>query len=90
MIIDEFTGQWPINFMKRLLDKWPMEFPYKGGQVQIRTTQFWITSNQDPTTWWWNTRTPPTIHDREAIARRIHITEHMTDVYPGINTTPVN
>lgn len=89
LIIDEFNGQWPVNFMKRLLDKWPMEIPFKGGLIQVRTSQIWLTSNEDPTTWWWQSR-GITMNDRNAIARRIHVTVHMTDVFPGVQTGMVN
>jgi len=81
IIIDEFTGQWNVNFMKRLLDKYPLQVAVKGSFVKVQATDIWITSNQDPETWWWDSRRPPSPVDRAAIMRRIDVCLNLREVY---------
>jgi len=59
----------PINFMKRLADKWPMRVAVKGGFVSWQVETLFITSNTVPDQWW----PKATGLDHAALARRIKV-----------------
>lgn len=73
-IIEEFTGQWSVDFAKRVFDRYHVDVPVKGGHVAFRPRLIIITSNQDPKDWW------PFIlaSDWACIQRRLNVVEHMT------------
>lgn len=48
IIIDEFAGAIPHTTLCRLLDRYKLSMPVKGGMVPIRAYKFIITSNFDP------------------------------------------
>lgn len=48
VIVDDFTGVPAIELLLRLLDRYPMQVPIKGGFVEWRPFQLWITSNFSP------------------------------------------
>lgn len=52
VIIDEFYGWIPLNFMNRLCDRYPMRVQTKGGNVPFLATRIYITSNVHPNEWW--------------------------------------
>lgn len=52
IVIDEFYGWLPINFMKRLCDRYPMQVETKGSAVPFLGKKIWITSNSAPESWW--------------------------------------
>lgn len=45
VLIDDYDGGAPIAFLLRLLDRYPMQVPYKGGFVQWIPRRIYITSN---------------------------------------------
>lgn len=44
VIIDEFRGQVPLNFMLRLLDRYPLSLPVKGSFISWKPKRIYITS----------------------------------------------
>lgn len=72
IIIDDYGGEYGINFFKRLLDRYPMQLPVKGGYVNRGAKLIIITSNQDPENWY------PAVGaiDRAAIRRRFTSVVH--------------
>lgn len=66
-LIDDFNGQLEYTFMLRLLDRYPLRVPIKGGFVQWKPRCIWLTSNHDIEGWY------PHIHDLSALRRRIKL-----------------
>lgn len=70
VVIDEFRGDIGISHMLRWLDRYPVSVETKGSSVPLCATQFWITSNLDPRSWY-----PDVDQDtRDALLRRLQIT----------------
>jgi len=68
IVIDEMgPDMMCVNFLKRLLDIYPMMLPVKGGSVPRRATTIFLTSNYVPHQWY-----PKASHeDYAALARRM-------------------
>lgn len=69
ILVDDFNGQWSVDFFKRLTDRYPIDVPVKHGFVAVRSTLIIFTSNYDVDQWW------PTISqvDLQAVMRRITV-----------------
>lgn len=52
MILEEFRGQMPFCQLLRLLDRYELQWPIKGGFVEIVASQFIITSPVHPREWY--------------------------------------
>lgn len=52
VLIDDFRGGADYDFLLRLLDKYPLQVPIKGGFVQWIPQTIWITSNLPFTEWY--------------------------------------
>lgn len=52
VIIDDFYGWLPFDFLLRLLDRYPLPIQNKGGFVQFTAKKIIITSNTDPFEWY--------------------------------------
>lgn len=52
VIIDEFYGWLPYDYMLRLLDRYPMSVEIKGSHVQFLAKKIIITSNKSPLVWY--------------------------------------
>jgi len=52
VVIDEFTGWLPIEFMLRLLDRTPLLVENKGGVVNFAATKVFLLSNKYPEEWY--------------------------------------
>lgn len=64
-IIDEFYGWLRVDFVLRLLDRYPFYVPHKGGYTVFNSPKIIFTSNKPP--WkWWNIE-----FDKRALFRRI-------------------
>lgn len=74
IIIDDFHGEYAVNFLKRLLDGYDMLLPVKGCFVPRACTHIVITSNHPPDRWY--PEIP--IEDFEAIKRRFTSVVHFT------------
>lgn len=51
-LLDDFRGELSIGFMLRLLDRYPMQVPIKGGFVNWNPRRIYITSNHLPEFWY--------------------------------------
>lgn len=67
ILIDDFHNNFKLDYMLRLLDRYPMKLNIKGGHTWKCATHIYITSNTDPNNWYPNCNE---IH-RKAIKRRI-------------------
>lgn len=45
MLLDDYYHNWPVTFLLRLLDRYPMILPTKGGHVHMGNCSIYITSN---------------------------------------------
>lgn len=54
VIIDDFRDDWwSLSFMLQLLDRYPLRVETKGGSVEFRARNIYISTNDDPTTWYY-------------------------------------
>lgn len=67
VIIDEFYGWFPFNFLLRLLDRYPLTVETKGGHVEFVAKKIVITSNQKPEDWYRNIDVSPLMRRLETI-----------------------
>lgn len=67
ILIDDFHNNFKLDYMLRLLDKYPMKLNVKGGHTYKVAKKIYITSNIDPEYWYPNC---PDVH-RAALQRRI-------------------
>lgn len=67
VIIDEFTGQWPIAYLLTVLDRYPFTAEVKGNTVKLAAKIFFITSNIPPAEWYINA----SLEQKAALERRI-------------------
>lgn len=55
VLFDDYGGsEFKITYLLKLLDRYPMRVPVKGGFVSWTPTEIYITSNKDPRTWYSN------------------------------------
>lgn len=55
VLFDDFGGsEFKLTYLLKLLDRYPMRVPVKGGFVQWVPREIYITSNQDPKFWFAN------------------------------------
>lgn len=74
LIIDEMDeNAIPYRTLLRLLDRYPVQVPYKGGMVWAQWTRVFITSNICPLKWYPG-------EDFQPLKRRIYKIEHMTRI----------
>lgn len=66
ILIDDYNGEFAINWFKRFLDGYPMILPIKGAFTLREVTHVFITSNHNPDDWY------PDVSqvDRDALRRR--------------------
>lgn len=75
-IFDDFTGSdFKLTYLLRLLDRYPMRVPVKGGFVQWSPRRVYITSNIDPRQWY----AEADVRHQEALRRRIKLIKHFND-----------
>lgn len=74
IILDDFSGEVPLNWLKRFLDIYPFELPVKGALVPRVCRGIYITSNTSPTHWY----PLASQTDLQALTRRFTTCEHMT------------
>lgn len=85
VLIDDYCGEYSIHFLKRLLDRYPMNVQVKGGYRAWFPTNIYITSNTEPVHWYPDARSI----DNDAILRRITRVVHMdTDWTPPPPESP--
>lgn len=82
VIFDDFYGGIKYNLLLRLLDRYPLKVPIKGGFVNWRPRIIYITSNVSPEDWY------PNIADKRALMRRITSVTQLGDTsYEGHHVT---
>jgi len=80
VLFDDFDGTCKITFrmLLRLLDRYPIDVPFKGGYAPWRPKIIYITTNVEPNNWY-----PQNDQDYHAIHRRIdqliHVVAETTD-----------
>lgn len=52
VIIDDYRGEYPVPMFLKLLDRYPMQVPIKGGFVNWSPKKIYITSNVEPRHWY--------------------------------------
>ncbi len=76
IILDDFRDSYfAPHFFLRLLDIYPVEINVSGSGMVWDPSEIIITSNDDPGTWWQGAAQST----RDAVFRRIHHVEHVTD-----------
>lgn len=73
VLFDDFSGScFPLPYLLKLLDRYPMQVPIKGGFVNWAPRTLFITSNIDPDIWY------PRAHEehRAALRRRFTTVTH--------------
>lgn len=84
LLIDDFYGWAPLNFMLQLLDAYPFQVQVKGGFIQFSCETIWITSNSDWETWYdWDSFNNPEL--KVAFRRRIDYIKHYSHRHNEIN-----
>ena len=78
VLLDEYRGQYPVSLFLKLLDRYPLSVPIKGGFTNWRPKKIYITSNVNPADWYEDA----TFRTREAVYRRLSsITFIEKDIY---------
>jgi hypothetical protein len=54
VIIDDYRGEYPLQLLLKLLDRYPMQVPIKGGFANWNPRKVYITSNTRPSSWYLN------------------------------------
>lgn len=52
VLLDDFRGEYDLQYLLKLLDRYPMQVPIKGGFVTWCPKQVFITSNVNPIDWY--------------------------------------
>lgn len=75
VLFDDFRGEYPLALLLRLLDRYPMSIPIKGGFTKWAPRKIYITSNEPPRNWY------PTAQFRSmgALLRRIEVTHEVAE-----------
>lgn len=76
LILDDFNGSWcTMDFLKRLLDVYPLSVEIKGGKTWACWTTVLITTNTPPSEWY---KTGLVVIDDAPLRRRIHEIRYVT------------
>ncbi|QBX89262.1 replication associated protein [Apis mellifera virus-4] len=82
IILDDFYGWLPWDFLLRLLDRYPLLLGTKGNHVQMQSRKIVITSNAPPSTWYTNLQEKAKIN-MDALWRRITEIRIYHEAYPA-------
>lgn len=87
MLFDEFDStKWNLQFMLRLLDRYPLQVPTKGGFVRLGNAErIFLVSNIPPHQWY--AGVDPEV--LKALHRRVSKTLHMPALQTVIDVSPV-
>ena len=69
VLLDDYRGEYKLQMLLKLLDRYPMQVPTKGGHTEWLPTKVYITSNIHPNEWYPDA-------DRYSVAalfRRLHL-----------------
>lgn len=84
LLLDDFYGGIKYHYILRLLDKYPIQIPVKGGFVWAEWTTIYITSNKEPDKWYTKGSMDPML--QPALRRRLTTCWLMDESH---DTTPV-
>lgn len=73
VIIDDFYGWLPYDFLLRLMDRYPLDVGAKGGFRRMVAKRLFITSNKPPELWY------PNVMDKKPLIRRIDKIEQFNE-----------
>lgn len=73
ILFDDFYGEIRYSTMLRLLDRYPMRLQVKGGTVNARWTDVWITSNKPPSEWYPQEQTIAALERRLETVTKVHV-----------------
>lgn len=76
VVIDEFYGWLPYDFLLRLLDRYPLRVETKGGSVNFASRLIIITSNLPIRDWYSRDKFP----NIDALMRRVDLVDEMNNV----------
>jgi len=76
IVIDEFYGWFPWDFLLRLTDRYPLQLEVKGGTVPCVAKKIVFTSNKHPREWYPNSRYA--WDDSNPLKRRIGVVRELT------------
>lgn len=76
IVIDEFYGWFPWDFLLRLTDRYPLQLEVKGGTVPCVAKKIVFTSNKHPREWYPNSRYA--WDDSNPLKRRIGVLRELT------------
>lgn len=79
IILDDYRGNYPLDFFLEFTDRYQCTLPIKGGQVQMRAKYLVITSNRKPSEWY------PKVYCKypdqlQAVDRRLDIIIHFPKI----------
>lgn len=66
LLLDDYQGELAYSWLLKLLDRYPIQLPVKGGFVPARYTKVVITTNKHPRDWYYG-------HNYAALERRINV-----------------
>lgn len=71
VVIDEFYGWFKLDYLLRLLDRYPLKVETKGGNVEFTSRYLHFTSNVSPSLWYGEKAWGPNEIRKKAMFRRI-------------------
>lgn len=75
VLFDDYNGsEFKLSYLLKLLDRYPMQVPVKGGYVNWIPRHIYFTSNKDPNEWYSGCNE----EQRNAFFRRIKLIKHYT------------
>lgn len=77
VIIDEFVGRIDISYILTWCDRYPCMVEVKGFSVPLEATEFWFTSNVNPTDWYMEINQ----QQRNGLMRRMNTILHMNEAW---------
>ncbi len=81
VLMDDFEGQMPLRALLRILDRYPIRVPTKGGHCKFNPNTIIITSNSHPRDWYKWENHPPS--KKAALMRRITTIQHFSVIQDG-------
>jgi len=88
LLIDEFYGWIPYDLLLRILDRYALKLPIKGGFVNFNPKWIVITSNRPPSEWY---HFEKFAYNKEPLLRRLDLViEKMTRDYYRVMKSPEN
>lgn len=84
VLLDDYSGEWPITYLLKVLHEHPQKVEVKCGMVELQAKYFVITSNLEPDSWYPNADLP----HKEALKRRITRVVWMNTPYQQVKEEP--